>query len=364
MSQEPVFSLGSLAFTPYGLFMSLGLLLAALTTIMVAWKRNVDMNRAFQVLIVSAPAALLGGHIVYCLAMLPVLQADYGGWTVLFRPDRGGYTLYGAVFAVMLALHVLARITRTRTRELWDLAAPGAMLALCAGRIGEAFTGQGLGAFVEEGWFRRFPFAVCTYNDGEWSEWYVSVYVFEALAAFCLFLLALHRQKKGQAWLYVLTWLSASQIFLEQLRQDDCIRFGFVRFTQLCAAALFLALIIQVLMKNREHWILRLSVFAVSVLGLIFMEFCLEKPQFLPWMRSTLIVQTLLTVWGFLTYRQRMRPWQKGIAIFQCLLGTALTVCLYLGLEAENVILYVSMADCAAMMALCILADRRGAEDH
>ena len=121
-----------------------------------------------------------------------------------------------------------------------DVAAPGAALALCVIRLGDYFTGQGLGHYVEEEALQRFPFAV----QNLYEDWQQPVFLFEALAALviCLVLLGSRKARRpGALGERLLLLLGATQIFLESHREDECIRFGFVRFTQVAAIVIIAA---------------------------------------------------------------------------------------------------------------------------
>ena len=355
--QEALLSLGSLQLMPYGLCMAGGALLALMLTMWSARKTGVRLESALSVVLLGIVSAVLGGHLVYCMAMFPVLEADYGGIDLIWHLERGGYTLFGAVFGVLLALYLFHRKTGIGFDKLLDLAAPGAMAAICAGRAAEYFNGQGLGSFVEPEAFQRFPFAVCTYMEEDWAEWYVCVFFFEALTALVLCGLAVYllgrRKEEGRTGTVILTLLCTTQVFLEQLRQDDCIRFGFVRFTQLAALAVLLGVLAVRLIRERRATG-RIDVFDILellavVLVVIFVEFCLEKPQFLPWLQ---ISSLLMGVAVLVDCLGRKRP-VPGIAVMA--VSAAFAVCLFLGLEWENTLLYLFMAFSLVILAWTVL---------
>ena len=251
---ETLLQLGPFTVTPYSLMMALAALAGILATGLAGKKRLAD--RAWTLAVLSVPAAIFGGHFAWCCAFFPALESDYGGYTYFLKFNEGGYTLFGAVFFVIVLAALLAKRWKVSAGLLLDVLAPGSALAICIGRIAEYFNGQGVGQFVEEDGLRMFPFAVCTYDDGEWSEWYVAVFIFEAFAALIMFAVAVYQMKRdhrdGYPGAFFLMLLSSSQIFLEQLRADDLVRFGFVRFSQLCG---LLILLVMLYMKlKRKGW--------------------------------------------------------------------------------------------------------------
>ena len=356
--QEAVFSLGGADVMPYGLCMAGGALLALLVTMIAARAVHAKREQALSAVLVGIPSALLGGHLVYCMAMFPVLQADYGGFSLIWQFNRGGYTLFGAVFGVLLGLFLFRKKIGLGFAQLLDLCAPGAMAAICAGRAGEVFIGQGLGSFVESEFWQRFPFAVCTYMEEDWSEWYICVFFFEALTALVLCFCALRMLKKnkaeGHTGVTVLVLLCITQVFLEQLRMDDCIRFGFVRFTQLAALAVLLWIVGDGMIRMRRQQgkvpLLPFAEIVLTVLVVIFIEFGLEKPQFLPWLQ----ISAFLMGTGALLCTLRAKRWVPG-GIAVCAASLAFAAVLFLSLEMENLLLYMFMVLDLAVLTVCVL---------
>ncbi|MBQ6527316.1 MAG: prolipoprotein diacylglyceryl transferase [Clostridia bacterium] len=353
--------LGPLSATPYSLMMGLGALLAIALTLALA-RNRLSAGRAVALCCVSVCAALLGGHIAYSLAFFPALEVDYGGYLFILRLHEGGSTLFGAVFAVMLVCWLFSKKWGMRAGALMDLIAPGAALALCIGRAAEVFNGQGLGQAVEDPAFQRFPFAVCTYMDEEWSEWYLAVFVFEAAAALLIFLILMTLRSKPHRDGYLsgvfLTLFCSSQIFLEQLRADDCIRFGFVRLTQLCSLAVLLIFLVKkVLPEVRAHgWkmeiIFSVLRFVFAALCIVFTEFAFEKPQFYPYLSVCIVLLALCIAVPAVLYSPAGRkPQGILIAAVSLILGGLMLYVLTLGLENEWDYLYALMAVSVSVMA-------------
>ncbi len=292
LETKALLELGPFTVTAYSLCMMMAALFGILATGLFGRKQLGD--RAWTLGCVAVPAAIFGGHFAWCCAFFPALDVDYGGYSFFLKFHQGGYTLFGAVFFVMLAAWLLAKGWKIKPSLVLDALVPGSALAICIGRMAEYFNGQGVGQFVEEDGLRFFPFAVCTYTDGDWSEWYVAVFAFEAFAALCLFVVwAVMQRKKhrpGYPGSIFLLLLSCTQIFFEQLRADDMIRFGFVRFSQLCSLLILIILLILRLRKLQDR--LQITVCAVrftaAVLCVVFIEFAFEKPQFYPWLTASI----------------------------------------------------------------------------
>ena len=228
--------------------------------------------------------AVIGGRLVYCLTQWEFILVDLGGAAFMAQPWQGGYNMYGALLGGLAGVLIYARATKKPADALLDLAAPGAALAICAGRLGEAFTSQGLGAYVDSEALQRFPFAV----ENLWGDWQLPVFAYEAAAALvvmivCLCLLRGGKRRSGRVAEVFLALISLCQIMLESLRADEFIRFGFVKFNMLAAAVVLGAVIglsvwRQVKRGGWKPWqILRLILFAATIGVVILIEFALDK---------------------------------------------------------------------------------------
>lgn len=224
------------------------------------------------------PCGLIGARLVYCLTRLNGAVADLG---LAFIPQLwfGGYSIVGAMLGGALGVWLYARGSKLKLATLLDAAIPAVLLVIAVARGAEAFTSEGLGDVLDSENLCFFPFGLAD----EYGDFYIPVFFWEALAALCILIYTLLRQRKGHldgAALMGLLLLCASQVFLESLREDDSIRFGFVRFNQLVSAAGLLGiLLLWAHQKKTPRPVLtkRLIVFFVLVVLMIGIEFALDK---------------------------------------------------------------------------------------
>lgn len=233
-------TVGDFTLTAYGLMGAGFALLSALLVMMTTcWKKK-ELNTGLTLAIVTIPVALIGARLVYILTMWELVTDPdtFGGAGFIFQLWQGGYTLYGGILGGMLAIWLYGRATRQSAAPLLDAAAPGAALMLMGLRAAEYFTGQGLGDYLDEDSPLFFPLAVMN----QYESWQVPVFFYEAVAAALILvaLLVLLRRgntPNGQVAEAFILLLGLSQILMESLREDEFIRFGFVRFNQLMGAA-------------------------------------------------------------------------------------------------------------------------------
>ncbi len=273
-------TIGPFTITAYGLCIALGALLAALLTVALG-RGRVGADRALSLCVSALLGALLGGRALYCLTMLETILVDLDA---SFLPQlwQGGYTLYGAVLGGAAGAWLYARAAHRDARPLLDLLAPGAALTLTVARLAEYFTSQGLGDYIVDEAMMRFPFAV----PSVYEDYQIPVFLYEALAAAVILLVTLRmlrRARPGRTAETFIILLGVTQVILESLREDEFIRFGFVRLNQLMAAftmAAVLAARVKRCVKGRgwNDWqIARIVLFLASVGGVILLEFALDK---------------------------------------------------------------------------------------
>lgn len=276
-----LWSIGPFSLTAFGICISLGAVLAVVLTCLIHQK-NLGIDTCLNVSVAALLGALLGGRLVYCATMLEFILVDMGGVAFIPQLWQGGYTLYGAVLGGMLGVWLYARGTKKPAAQLLDAAAPGAALALMVERAAEYFTSQGLGDYLEEGAMTHFPFAV----QNIYEEWQIPVFFWESMAALVLLIVVLclrGRVRDGRLTEVFLALLGLTQVILESLREDEFIRFGFVRFTQLAAAftmgaVLYISLRRCVKAVGWTKWqIGRTALFFLGVAVLIGIEFALDK---------------------------------------------------------------------------------------
>ena len=352
---------GPLHVTPYSLMMTLGAVVSVFILLLTMQRKGHTRETAIHLSLVSILGAVLGGHLIYCLCMAPMLESDYGGISLVWEFFRGGYTLYGAVFGVLAAVCWSARVRGERVLGLLDVLTPAASWMLMVGRLAERFTNQGIGMMVEQPWLQRLPFAVCTYMDEEWSEWHVPVFLWEALLGLLLFCLSVSMLKKarkeGRTALVFLTVLSAVQVLLEQMRQDDCIRFGFVRFTQLAALAVMMGCLAWECRGGELRSILvRWARLGFCALIVVFVEFAFEKPQFNIWLFASMAAAWLAFIPGLDGTKPKLWQWIAEAVMLAG--GIAVIATLGHDYEFEGLMLYAVMACALFGMAQTILCSR------
>lgn len=274
-----LWSSGAFTLTAWSLILALSAAAAVILTAVLGRERA-GVNTTLSACIAAILGAVIGGRAVYCLTMLEFILYDLGGAGFIPQIWQGGFTLWGAVIGGACGVWVYAKAARRDACSLLNLMAPGAALVISAARFAEYFTGQGLGDYIVDEALMRFPFAV----ESFYGDWQMPVFLYEGVAAAVILIVALVMLLKGGRSAEVFAVLLAlSQIILESWREDEFIRFGFVRFNQLGAAlvlgaVLALRMVREVKAHGWQKWqTVRIILFALGIGVIITIEFALDK---------------------------------------------------------------------------------------
>ena len=271
----PLWTIGSLNVTPYSLMILLGALAGTGLSL-----RKKQIRPLLPAVILGA---LILGHAVWVLFCPFDLEAAEGKGYMLLHIWEGGYTLYGALLGGALGALIAGKLAGVRWLDALDALAPGACAALFFARIGEAFTGEGIGRGAEV----------------EWTHF---------AALILLFVLLKHEKKTipGHQTAIFLTVLGTTQILLEQMRRDNYLRLiVFVRFNQLAALATLITVLVVLLVRHKPgrakvFWCL--ATLVLASLADMASEFVFDKYEYAPWLYlsmplAALSCSAMLWVW-------------------------------------------------------------------
>ncbi|NLD52421.1 MAG: hypothetical protein GX650_05955 [Clostridiales bacterium] len=212
----------------------------------VSQKRHgLKQGTAAALMALVLPLGLFCARLVFALVragqvFYDPMEGTFLGISPFFRLEQGGYSFFGLLLGVLLALLILARLSRQPTRRLMDWAAPPLALFCSLLRFAQILGGGGYGEEVLTEGLQFFPLAV----QNAYGEWVLAVFVFEGLVALVAFFGLWKRRHKQHQMPALLTILTTSQIFLESLRQDAILRLegnGFIRVSQVLALAILAA---------------------------------------------------------------------------------------------------------------------------
>ena len=272
-----IFHILGLPVTAYALAMAFSLAVSLAFASFCARREGIYPKAADTFLLAAIPLCLLMARLAYVLVRLPFFLERPDG--LAFRLWQGGYTLWGAMAGFLLAGHLTAKISCLSAPGLLDAMAPAGLLFLALGRFCEGLAGQGFGEEAALG-FHFFPFAV----RNVWGEWRWAVFMLEGLAAIAFVVIVLRKKsfRRGSKVHLALVLVCAFQILFESFREDEFLRWGFVRSGQLIPAVILFGMLIMSLYAkktNRWHAPRHLAVAGFLLLAALVaaLEFALDK---------------------------------------------------------------------------------------
>ena len=246
-------------------------------------KRGMRAWTAFAAVPIAAVLAAVLAKVFYLTLMFHRSLAVYGA-DALLRLKADEFSFFGGCVGACLGMALTAKLFHENAGKYLDAFAPAGAFALAVARFAEYYLDM-LGASgydTESPFLCRFPFAVAN----EWDEWYLAVFMLEALIALVIGAVFLLKKKEEKypllLFLRVGYYLCTAQIFCESVRMMG-MRWGFVRAEQLlCGVYIFFAVLYHCL-KTREKsafkrfWPL-LGVLAL-IGALVGVEFALDRTE-------------------------------------------------------------------------------------
>lgn len=263
---------------PFGCCLAAAMLLALLLLFLT--KSPLPRKALLSFAAWAVPCGLLGARLGYFVLRAGNLLVDFGVGFI-WRLDWGGFSLAGGFVGLLFAAWLAAKSAKRRMGEVLNAAAPAMLLFVALERFAECLTTEGIGDYVENVLFQRFPFAVLDV----YGDYRVAVFFWEGLTALLLaaaLWLNLKRGRSQDTMLRGMLFFGATQIFWESLRRDNFLRFGFVRVNQLFAIALVLAAVGTLLVRGKQRRgvaVATLAGYSLGTLLLVAIEFGLDKSQ-------------------------------------------------------------------------------------
>lgn len=247
---DTAFTLFGLEIKWYGLFITLGLLLAMIYGFSQMKKYGVDPDRAIDAVIAGIAGAIVGARAYY---VIMEWESYSGNWKEIFNIRNGGLAIYGGLIGAILLGGLVAKLRKLRLLPLLDVASIGFLLGQGIGRWGN-FTNQEAFGYNTENVFGM--------TSGSIRDWIISVnsdmsssadliamkadvpvhpcFLYESV--WCLLgfaLLAVFAKKirrfDGQIFLIYIGWYGLGRFFIEGLRTDS-LMIGTLRVSQALAA--------------------------------------------------------------------------------------------------------------------------------
>ena len=269
------FSIGSLSVRWYGIIITLGIVCGVLYAMFRA-KRNegIPSEDVMDFAIWVVLLAVIGARLYYVLTSLDM----YDSFFDVFKVWEGGLGIYGGIIGGCMGIVIMCLIKKISWRKLFDMAAPGVMIAQAMGRWGNFFNGEAYGYAIGD--TTRFFFfnkeIVLTSGEGTvfnffrmglnqygYTTYYHPTFLYESVWNILGFVVAniiyKHKRFHGQIALFYFTWYGFGRMFIEGFRTDSLYVPGTnIRISQLLGFAFFIGagvalLVLTILTRKRAR---------------------------------------------------------------------------------------------------------------
>ncbi len=244
-------SIGPISVRWYGLMYVVGIVVGLLVAWPYAKTRGFTNDQLETIACWSVPAGLVG-------ARLYVLQQPLGPY--LSEPWRilafweGGMAFYGAIFAVVIVLLVLAKRLRLSVLKLIDMAALFAVAGQFFGRIGNFINGDVIG------YPTNLPWGVVYANPNSFAPRHDIAYqpasAYEALIDVLLFGLLWwlrNKVKPGVLFFVYILGYSVSQIIVFFWRDNEVVLFGLKQAQLTALGVIIVAIVVFLIISGRQR---------------------------------------------------------------------------------------------------------------
>lgn len=244
------FSLSKIAFTLfgkvevrwYGILITTGILLAVLYT-MWRGKRNEGIvpDHVIDIALVTVVMGVIGARLYY---VLTDSGNTYDSFLDVIAIWEGGLGIYGGIIGGCLGIVLACTVKKISWRKLFDMAAPGVMLAQAVGRFGNFCNGEAYGSLIGETTTFTFFGGEHILGAGEGSLFHTlrmglspnmysgvetyyfhPTFLYESLWNILGFVLInlyyRHKKVDGQVALLYFAWYGFGRMFIEGLRTDS-----------------------------------------------------------------------------------------------------------------------------------------------
>lgn len=228
MSDKIAFSLfnGSLTVTWYGIFVTLGILLAYFLYLFLASERKIDIDFSLELFIWVVVLAIICCRLFYVVPRKEYYPID--SWDALMRflgltkDGLAGLTIVGGIFGgAMGILFCVLRYKKYSYAKVADCVVLCVFLGQIIGRWGNFANQELYGQVVTNPAFQQWPFAVFIDSDGLWHQ---ALYIYEGffnLIGLIIGLLLFFKYKKLKNFtisLYYVFWYGLVRGTLEFLK--------------------------------------------------------------------------------------------------------------------------------------------------
>ncbi|MBQ2677209.1 MAG: prolipoprotein diacylglyceryl transferase [Clostridia bacterium] len=231
----------------YGIIITVGFCLALLYGMKKAKSLGVDPDRLLDVILVTAPIAIL------CARFYFVLFNEHTDFSEFFLIHDGGLAIPGGLIGAVVVGTLMCKLRKVNVLSALDLASLGFLIGQSIGRWGNFVNQEAYGGYTGSTWFGMTggriaadmgPSLVhpCFLYESLWC----------ALGFVLLHILSKKRSFNGQIATMYLIWYGLGRSVIEQLRTDALVS-GNIRVTQILSVLMVIAGIVILAVVHKKQ---------------------------------------------------------------------------------------------------------------
>ncbi|MBR6676960.1 MAG: prolipoprotein diacylglyceryl transferase [Clostridia bacterium] len=235
------FSIFGVSVTWYGLFITIGMVLAFFYCMRRAKQEGISSDDMLDLAIITVILSISGARLYYVLFSLDQMIATGGSAWQNFTQTLynmvnirgGGLAIYGGVIGGFIAALIISKWKKIKFPLLLDILVGGVFIGQIIGRWGNFINGEAYGYATSLPWRMGLHVVAGDGIYGQNLENYIEVhptFLYESLwnLVGLVILCAYYNRKKfpGQLFAFYLIWYGAGRAVIEGLRTDSLWLFG------------------------------------------------------------------------------------------------------------------------------------------
>lgn len=217
------FEIGSISVAWYGIIIATGIVLAFIVVQREMVKRGMGPDFLTDLLIWAIPIAIVSARIYYVAFSWDYYKDNPGQ---IIQIWNGGIAIHGALIGSFITAYVFTKVRGVSFWKTVDIAAPGLLIGQIIGRWGNFMNQEAHGGPVSENFMNTtiIPDWIMNQMTIE-GVTYHPTFLYESLwnlvGLVVILLLRRVSIKRGEMFLFYLTWYSVGRYFIEGMRTDS-----------------------------------------------------------------------------------------------------------------------------------------------
>lgn len=245
------FSLGPIEVRWYGILIATGIILAFLVVQREMVKRGMHPDFLTDLLIWAVPISIISARIYYVIFSWGYYKDNLGEVIQIWN---GGIAIHGALIGAFITTYVFTKIRGISFWKIVDIAVAGLLIGQIIGRWGNFMNQEAHGGPVSENFLNStiIPDWIMNQMTIEGIT-YHPTFLYESLwnlvGLVIILLLRRVALKRGEMFLFYLTWYSFGRFFIEGMRTDSLYG-GVLRAAQVVSVVTIIAAIILFIIRR------------------------------------------------------------------------------------------------------------------